>query len=77
MPSEYYKLFQKEFVLSVHAVWPDAAKNATLKAAKMASIFPVTPVKEPRHCILRIPWISLLREETRSSSVMRVAGQSI
>lgn len=52
VPSDYYKLCQKEFVLSVPAVWSDAAKNATLKAAKMAGIFPVTLIKEPEAAAL-------------------------
>lgn len=50
--SDYYKLCRKEFVLSVPAVWSDAAKNSTLKAAKMAGIFPVTLIKEPEAAAL-------------------------
>lgn len=50
--SDYYNLCQKEFVLSVPAIWSDAAKNATLEAAKMAGIFPVTLIKEPEAAAL-------------------------
>ncbi|KAM3506928.1 hypothetical protein MY11210_007359 [Beauveria gryllotalpidicola] len=45
-------LFQIEYVMSVPAVWSDAAKNATLKAAKAAGIYPVTLIKEPEAAAL-------------------------
>ncbi|KAM3507970.1 hypothetical protein MY10362_001473 [Beauveria mimosiformis] len=37
---------------SVPAVWSDAAKNATLEAAKAAGISPVTLIKEPEAAAL-------------------------
>lgn len=52
VPTKYFKRCQKEFVLSVPAVWSDAAKNATLEAAKLAGIFPVTLIKEPEAAAL-------------------------
>lgn len=52
VPTKYFQLCQKEFVLSVPAVWSDAAKNATLEAAKIAGIFPVTLIKEPEAAAL-------------------------
>lgn len=52
VPTKYFQLCQKEFVLSVPAVWSDAAKNATLEAAKTAGIFPVTLIKEPEAAAL-------------------------
>ncbi|KAM3494059.1 hypothetical protein MY3957_002655 [Beauveria namnaoensis] len=45
-------LFQVEYVMSVPAVWSDAAKNATLEAAKAAGISPVTLIKEPEAAAL-------------------------
>ncbi|CAG9953192.1 unnamed protein product [Clonostachys rosea f. rosea IK726] len=50
--SDYLAMCQKEFVLSVPAVWSDKAKNATLQAAKYAGIFPVTLIKEPEAAAL-------------------------
>ncbi|KAG6172014.1 hypothetical protein E4U11_006687 [Claviceps purpurea] len=47
VPKAYMEICQKEFVLSVPAVWSDAAKNATLKAAELAGIESITVVKEP------------------------------
>ncbi|KAG5948550.1 hypothetical protein E4U60_001463 [Claviceps pazoutovae] len=47
VPKAYMDICQKEFVLSVPAVWSDAAKNATLKAAELAGIESITVVKEP------------------------------
>ncbi|KAK0648651.1 putative hsp70 protein [Cercophora newfieldiana] len=52
VPQGYMSLCQKKFVLSVPAVWSDAAKQATLEAAKMAGIFPVTLIKEPEAAAL-------------------------
>jgi molecular chaperone DnaK (HSP70) len=52
VPKDYLKLCQKHFVLSVPAVWSDAAKNATLQASKIAGIFPVTLIKEPEAAAL-------------------------
>jgi hypothetical protein len=52
VPKEYLKICQKHFVLSVPAVWSDAAKNATLQASKIAGIFPVTLIKEPEAAAL-------------------------
>ncbi|KFY82655.1 hypothetical protein V498_08516 [Pseudogymnoascus sp. VKM F-4517 (FW-2822)] len=52
VPKSYMELCQKQFVLSVPAVWSDAAKNATLQAAKQAGLFPVTLIKEPEAAAL-------------------------
>ncbi|KAG6016208.1 hypothetical protein E4U43_004060 [Claviceps pusilla] len=52
VPKAYMDMCDKEFVLSVPAVWSDAAKNATLKAAELAGIEPVTVVKEPEAAAL-------------------------
>ncbi len=52
VPKDYLNLCQKHFVLSVPAVWSDAAKNATLQAARIAGIFPVTLIKEPEAAAL-------------------------
>ncbi|KAG6003817.1 hypothetical protein E4U21_001672 [Claviceps maximensis] len=52
VPKAYMDMCEKEFVLSVPAVWSDAAKNATLKAAELAGIRPVTVVKEPEAAAL-------------------------
>ncbi|KEF53944.1 uncharacterized protein A1O9_09739 [Exophiala aquamarina CBS 119918] len=38
---------QKRFVISVPAVWSDRAKDLTLRAAKLAGIYPATLIKEP------------------------------
>ncbi|KAK4182907.1 hypothetical protein QBC35DRAFT_419950 [Podospora australis] len=52
VPDDYFSICQKQFVLSVPAVWSDAAKNATMQAAKTAGIFPVTLIKEPEAAAL-------------------------
>ncbi|KAH6842399.1 hypothetical protein B0I37DRAFT_399101 [Chaetomium sp. MPI-CAGE-AT-0009] len=52
VPKDYLKICQKHFVLSVPAVWSDAAKNATLQASRIAGIFPVTLIKEPEAAAL-------------------------
>jgi len=52
VPRGYMSLCQQQFVLSVPAVWSDAAKHATLEAAKMAGMFPVTLIKEPEAAAL-------------------------
>lgn len=49
---EYFKFCQKEFILTVPAVWSDKAKDLTLKAAKKAGIHPVTLIKEPEAAAL-------------------------
>jgi molecular chaperone DnaK (HSP70) len=38
---------QRKFVISVPAVGSDKAKNTTLRAAKLAGIYPATLIKEP------------------------------
>ncbi|KAF2113917.1 hypothetical protein BDV96DRAFT_688202 [Lophiotrema nucula] len=48
----YMKLCQKQYVLSVPARWSDAAKNATLQAARIAGLHPVTLIKEPEAAAL-------------------------
>ncbi|RDL33958.1 uncharacterized protein BP5553_08326 [Venustampulla echinocandica] len=47
IPSDYFLMCQKQFVLSVPAVWSDKAMNTTLIAAKQAGIHPITLIKEP------------------------------
>ncbi|OAQ70708.1 Hsp70 family protein [Pochonia chlamydosporia 170] len=54
VPKPYMDMCSKEFVVSVPAVWSDAAKNATLQAAKSAGIHPVTLIKEPEAAALHI-----------------------
>ncbi|KAI7775462.1 hypothetical protein LA080_006794 [Diaporthe eres] len=49
---DYFHMCEKEFVLSVPAVWSDKAKDLTLKAAKKAGIHPVTLIKEPEAAAL-------------------------
>ncbi|EXK29750.1 hypothetical protein FOXG_11731 [Fusarium oxysporum f. sp. lycopersici 4287] len=49
---DYVALCHKEYVLSVPAVWSDAAKDATLKAAEMAGLGPVHLIKEPEAAAL-------------------------
>ncbi|KAL1866881.1 hypothetical protein Daus18300_006584 [Diaporthe australafricana] len=49
---EYFHFCQKEFVLSVPAVWSDKAMDLTLKAAKKAGIHPVNLIKEPEAAAL-------------------------
>ncbi|KAK2691598.1 hypothetical protein QWA68_007810 [Fusarium oxysporum] len=49
---DYVDLCHKEYVLSVPAVWSDAAKDATLKAAEMAGLSPVHLIKEPEAAAL-------------------------
>ncbi|KAF7557450.1 hypothetical protein G7Z17_g653 [Cylindrodendrum hubeiense] len=48
----YVNLCRKEYVLSVPAVWSDAAKDATLKAAELAGLNPVELIKEPEAAAL-------------------------
>ncbi|KAG5996744.1 hypothetical protein E4U52_005960 [Claviceps spartinae] len=52
VPKAYMDICQKEFVLSVPAVWSDAAKNTTLKVTELAGIKSVTVVKEPEAAAL-------------------------
>ncbi|KAJ4245770.1 hypothetical protein NW762_013894 [Fusarium torreyae] len=49
---DYVALCCKEYVLSVPAVWSDAAKDATLKAAELAGLSPVQLIKEPEAAAL-------------------------
>ncbi|ROV88754.1 hypothetical protein VMCG_10060 [Cytospora schulzeri] len=55
---DYFQFCQKEFILTVPAVWSDKAKDLTLKvrlfssAAKKAGIHPVTLIKEPEAAAL-------------------------
>ena len=42
----------KQYVLSVPAVWSDKAKDATLRAARNAGISPITLIKEPEAAAL-------------------------
>ncbi|KAI1359876.1 actin-like ATPase domain-containing protein [Xylaria arbuscula] len=49
---EYFHMCQKQFVLSVPAVWSDVAKDRTLRAAKKAGIHPVSLIKEPEAAAL-------------------------
>ncbi|CAN8104679.1 unnamed protein product [Discula destructiva] len=49
---DYFNLCEKEFILSVPAMWSDKAKDLTLKAAKKAGVHPVTLIKEPEAAAL-------------------------
>ncbi|KAM0265125.1 hypothetical protein ACHAQJ_000277 [Trichoderma viride] len=49
---DYVALCRKDYVLSVPAVWSDAAKNATLEAAEAAGLSPVQLIKEPEAAAL-------------------------
>lgn len=49
---DYFHSCQKQFVLSVPAVWSDKAKDRTLRAAEKAGIHPVTLIKEPEAAAL-------------------------
>ncbi|KAH8595949.1 hypothetical protein B0O99DRAFT_511415 [Bisporella sp. PMI_857] len=49
---DYFHFCQKQFVLSVPAVWSDKAKDKTLRAAKKAGIHPVVLIKEPEAAAL-------------------------
>jgi len=51
-PKDYVQMQQKKFVLTVPAVWSDKAKDATLRAAKNAGIYPITLIKEPEAAAL-------------------------
>ncbi|TVY90525.1 Heat shock 70 kDa protein 12B, partial [Lachnellula willkommii] len=55
IPVEYLRICQKQFVLSVPAVWSDKAKDLTLKAAKQAGIHPVSLIKEPEAAAIFTP----------------------
>ncbi|KAK3378394.1 Hsp70 family protein-like protein [Podospora didyma] len=52
VPRDYFLMCQKQFVLSVPAVWSDKAKDTTLRAAKKAGIHPVSLAKEPEAAAL-------------------------
>ncbi|KAF4497861.1 Hsp70 family [Fusarium agapanthi] len=52
VPRGYLDLCQKDFVLSVPAVWSDMAKERTMQAAQKAGIFPVAVIKEPEAAAL-------------------------
>ncbi|KAF5688118.1 Hsp70 chaperone protein [Fusarium denticulatum] len=52
VPRDYLDLCQKDFVLSVPAVWSDMAKERTMQAAQKAGIFPVAVIKEPEAAAL-------------------------
>ncbi|KAI1417493.1 actin-like ATPase domain-containing protein [Hypoxylon sp. FL1857] len=49
---DYVEFCQKQFVLSVPAVWSDKAKDRTIRAAKKAGIHPVVLIKEPEAAAL-------------------------
>ncbi|KAI9768127.1 MAG: hypothetical protein M1839_004184 [Geoglossum umbratile] len=51
-PHEFIKGVQKEFVLSVPAIWSDRARDDTLTAAKRSGIHPITLIKEPEAAAL-------------------------
>jgi hypothetical protein len=48
----YLELLDKQFVLSVPAVWSEKAKDATLRAARNAGITPIELIKEPEAAAL-------------------------
>ncbi|QPG97248.1 hypothetical protein C2857_006028 [Epichloe festucae Fl1] len=51
-PKAYVDICTKKFVVTVPAVWSDAAKHATLSAAEDAGIHPVIMIKEPEAAAL-------------------------
>ncbi|GAB0134427.1 hypothetical protein EsDP_00002801 [Epichloe bromicola] len=51
-PKAYVDICTKKFIVTVPAVWSDAAKHATLSAAKDAGIHPVIMIKEPEAAAL-------------------------
>lgn len=51
-PKSYLEMLNKEFVLSVPAVWSDKAKETTLRAARNAGIGPIKLIKEPEAAAL-------------------------
>lgn len=51
-PNGYVSMLDKQFVLSVPAVWSDKAKDMTMKAARNAGIHPVQLIKEPEAAAL-------------------------
>jgi hypothetical protein len=48
----YLDLLDKQFVLSVPAVWSEKAKDTTLRAARNAGISPIELIKEPEAAAL-------------------------
>lgn len=72
VPRGYLAMCEREYVLSVPAVWSDMAKNATLEAARRAGIHPVTLIRNPKqlHCTPCTRWILHSRLGTPSSCVM-------
>lgn len=53
VPEDYLQNeVKKKFVISVPAVWSDKAKDATLRAAKLAGMNPATLIKEPEAAAL-------------------------
>lgn len=51
-PKSYLEMLDKQYVLSVPAVWSDKAKDATLRAARNAGIAPIQLIKEPEAAAL-------------------------
>ncbi|KAL7948670.1 hypothetical protein V8C42DRAFT_351698 [Trichoderma barbatum] len=52
LTAEYVASCLKDYVMTVPAVWSDAAKNATLQAAELAGLSPVHLIKEPEAAAL-------------------------
>ncbi|KAL7936393.1 hypothetical protein V8C35DRAFT_295382 [Trichoderma chlorosporum] len=52
LSAEYIASYPKDYVMTVPAVWSDAAKNATLRAAELAGFNPVHLIKEPEAAAL-------------------------
>ncbi|KAH0562067.1 hypothetical protein GP486_003228 [Trichoglossum hirsutum] len=50
--ADYIKDYDKQYVLSVPAVWSDKAKDMTQRAAKNAGISPIELIKEPEAAAL-------------------------
>ena len=46
VPKSYLEMLDKQFVLSVPAVWSEKAKDTTLRAARHANITPIELIKE-------------------------------
>ncbi|KAH8730677.1 hypothetical protein GQ44DRAFT_746602 [Phaeosphaeriaceae sp. PMI808] len=52
VPKDYLAMLDKQFVLSVPAVWSDKAKDTTLRAAQNAGITSIELIKEPEAAAL-------------------------
>ncbi|KAI4255015.1 MAG: hypothetical protein L6R42_006950 [Xanthoria sp. 1 TBL-2021] len=51
-PQGFFQMLKKQYVMTVPAMWEEAAQDATLRAARNAGISPVKLVKEPEAAAL-------------------------